>query len=301
MAQQVSSSVGTPGVEATLFANEADTAAYSGRLSTAREFSRQAEDSAERAGHKEAAATYSALSALREALFGNADEATRRATLAMKHPAGHDLQYASALACAYAGDDERAQKLTDDLGQKFPEATIVQFNYLPTLHAKLAVSKGNASEARETLRAALPYELGQTTYSSYGWTALYPRFCARGSLSGCPSGQRSRRRISEGPRPSRNCAELTHRRTGASPNRQSLCNARRHRQSQGGLSRFPHALERRRPRHPHPEASQSRVREIAMKAPLQSSRSILIGKFLPTDLPTENGSYSPFRRLGSPR
>ena len=94
--------------------------------------------------------------------------------MATKHPPGHDLQYASALAWAYAGDDERAQKLTDDLGQRFPEATIVQVNYLPTLRAKLAVSKGNASEALETLRAALPYELGRTTYSSYGWTALYP-------------------------------------------------------------------------------------------------------------------------------
>jgi predicted Zn-dependent protease len=89
-------------------------------------------------------------------------------------PAGHDLEYASALAWAYAGDQERAQKLTDDLGQRFPEATIVQFNYLPTLRAKLAVSNGSASEALETLRAALPYELGRTTYSSYGWTSLYP-------------------------------------------------------------------------------------------------------------------------------
>jgi serine/threonine protein kinase/tetratricopeptide (TPR) repeat protein len=174
MAQQVSSSARTPGLEATLFANEADTAAYSGRLIIAREFSRQAVDSAERARDKEAAATYSALSSLREALFGNADEARRRATLAMKHPASHDLQYASALARAYAGDDEQAQKLTDDLGQRFPEATIVQFNYLPTLRAKLAVGKGNASEALETLRAALPYDLGRTTYSSYGWTSLYP-------------------------------------------------------------------------------------------------------------------------------
>jgi tetratricopeptide (TPR) repeat protein len=174
MAQQVSSSAGTPGLEATLFANEADTAAYSGRLRSAREFSRQAVDSAERAGDKEAAATYSALSALREALFGNPDEARRRASVAMKHPAGHDLEYASALALAYAGNDERAQKFADDLGQRFPEATTVQFNYLPTLRAKLAVSKGNASEALETLRAALPHELGRTTYSSYGWSSLYP-------------------------------------------------------------------------------------------------------------------------------
>ncbi|MFY9939190.1 MAG: hypothetical protein WAK33_20070 [Silvibacterium sp.] len=62
------------------------------------------------------------------------------------------------------------------MAKKFPEDTLVQFNYLPTLRAKLAVNKGNASEAIESLRAGTPYELGQTTSSSYGWTGLYPVF-----------------------------------------------------------------------------------------------------------------------------
>ena len=174
MAQQVAQSAGKPGAEDTLLANEADTAAFSGRLRNAREFSRRAIDSAERAQEKEAAATYSAVSGLREALFGNAEEARRRATLAAGRSTGHDVQYGVALAFLYLGDDGRAQKLTGDLGQRFPEATIVQFNYLPTLRAKLAVSRGNTSEAIESLRAATPYELGQTTYSKIGWTALYP-------------------------------------------------------------------------------------------------------------------------------
>lgn len=174
MAQQVSSSAGKPGIEGTLLANEADTAAYYGRLRKARELSGRAMDSAERAKEEEAAATYSALSGLREALFGNAAEARRRAALPMEHSAGHDVEYGSALALAYAGADEQAKKLTDDLGRRFPEATIVQFNYLPALRAKLAIRRGNASEALETLRAATPYELGQTKYSSYDWTGLYP-------------------------------------------------------------------------------------------------------------------------------
>jgi eukaryotic-like serine/threonine-protein kinase len=174
MAQQAASSAGQPGLEDTLLANEADTAAFSGRLRSAREFSHRAVDSAERAEEKEAAATWWALSGLREALFGNADEARRRATLAIERSAGRDVQYAAALASSYAGDDGRAQKLTDDLGKGFPEATIVQFNYLPALRAKLALSRGNASEAVESLKAAAPYELGQTTSSKYGWTALYP-------------------------------------------------------------------------------------------------------------------------------
>jgi eukaryotic-like serine/threonine-protein kinase len=174
MAQQLARSAGTPGPEDELLGMEADTAAYSGRLRDAREFSRTAVDSAERAQEKEAALTYGVLSGLREALFGNADEARRRATLATARSAGHDVQYGAALALAYAGDNKRAQTLTDDLDKGFPEDTIVQFNYLPTLRAKLAVSRGNAPAAIESLRTATPYELGQTTSSTYGWTALYP-------------------------------------------------------------------------------------------------------------------------------
>jgi eukaryotic-like serine/threonine-protein kinase len=176
MGQQAAWAAGKPGIEDNLLALEADTAAYSGRLRDARDFSRRAMDSAERAEEKETAATYSALSALREALFGNAEEARRGATSAMARSAGRDVQYGAALASAYAGDAGRAQGLTDDLGKKFPDDTIVRFNYLPTLRARLGVNRGNASEAIGSLRAAAPYELGMTTSSTYGWTGLYPVF-----------------------------------------------------------------------------------------------------------------------------
>jgi eukaryotic-like serine/threonine-protein kinase len=197
MAQQVAWSEGKPAIEDELLSLEADTAAYSGRLRQARELSRRAMDSAERAGEKETAATYFALSALREALFGNVDEARWRANLAVARSAGHDVQYSAALATAYTGNDRQAQKLTDDLAKRYPEDTIVQYNYVPTIRAKLAVSKGNASEAIENLRVGAPYELGQTTSSVYGWNALYP--VARRSISGSTSGKRSRRRVSENP------------------------------------------------------------------------------------------------------
>ena len=177
MRQQVTLSAGQVGVEDTLLAYEADTAAYSGRLREAEELTRQAMESAERAGEKERAAMFSATSGLREALFGNVAGARRRATLAMEDSAGVDVQYGSALALAYAGDTGRAQELTEGLDKRFPEATIVQFNYLATLRARLAVNRGDASEALEILRAAAPYELGQTTFSGeYAWNGLYPVF-----------------------------------------------------------------------------------------------------------------------------
>jgi eukaryotic-like serine/threonine-protein kinase len=176
LAQQVASSVGQSGIEDKLLSLEAESAAYSGRLRDAREFSRRAVDSAERAGEKDSAATYSAMSGLREALFGNADDARRHATLALLGSAGVDVQYSAVLSLAYAGDEGRAQALTGDLGKRFPENTIWQFNYLPTLRAKLAVRRGNSADALENLKAATPYELGQMTSFAYPWTAMYPVF-----------------------------------------------------------------------------------------------------------------------------
>jgi serine/threonine protein kinase/tetratricopeptide (TPR) repeat protein len=177
MKQQVKQSEGQAGVEDTLLAYEADTAAHYGRLRESEDYTRRAMESAERAGEKEKAASFSATSGLREGLFGNAVEARRRASLAVARSSGVDVQYASALALAYAGDTGHAQGLTEELNKRFPEATTVQFNYLPTVRAKLALDRGNPSMALEMLRAALPYELGQTTFSGeYAWNGLYPVF-----------------------------------------------------------------------------------------------------------------------------
>ena len=173
MEHQAAWATGKPGAENEMLSLRADTAAYSGRLREARNFSRRAMDSSELADEKEAAATYLARSGLREALLGNADEARRSATMEMQRSSrDQGVQYSAALALAYAGDDKQAQALTADLGKRFPEATIQQFNFLPTLRAKLALNKRNASQAIEGLAPAAPYELG--SHGNYGWTALFP-------------------------------------------------------------------------------------------------------------------------------
>src|SRR5882724_481236 len=161
MEQQVAWSGGKPGVEDALLGGEADTAAYSGRLTKAREVSGRAVTSAERAEEKENAAGNEAEAALREALFGNAADARQRAAAALALSRGRDVQFYAALALAFAGDAARAQALADDLAKRFPEDTIVQFNYLPTIHAQLALSHNDSSKAIEALQAAAPYELGQ--------------------------------------------------------------------------------------------------------------------------------------------
>ena len=160
MAQQVAWAAGKSGVEDALLAAEADTAAYSGRLAKARGLSRQAVASAERAEEKETAAGYEADAAVREALFGNQAEARQRAAAVLALSTGRDVQYGAALALALAGDAHRAQALADDLGKRFPEDTIVQFNYLPTIHAQFALERNDTPRAIEALQAATPYELG---------------------------------------------------------------------------------------------------------------------------------------------
>jgi serine/threonine protein kinase/tetratricopeptide (TPR) repeat protein len=171
MKQQAAWSAGKLGPENNMLASQADTSAYSGRLREARDFAHQAMDSAARADLKEAAATYAARSDLREALFGNLDEARRSAVMAMQRSIDPGLQFSAALAFAYAGDDKQAHALASDLDKRFPESTIVQINFLPTLRAKLALSKGDPSGATASLTAAAPYELGRC--GNYEWTVLY--------------------------------------------------------------------------------------------------------------------------------
>ena len=173
MAQQVAWGAGKPGLEDVLLAYEADTAAYSGRLGKAREFCRRAVASSQRAEQKETAAGYEADSARREALFGNAVEARQRAAAALGLSTGRDVQAGATLALALAGDEVRAQALADDLAKRFPEDTVVQFNYLPTIHGQLAFSRNDHSRAIAALQSAASYELGIPGNSAFT-AAVFP-------------------------------------------------------------------------------------------------------------------------------
>jgi eukaryotic-like serine/threonine-protein kinase len=175
MARQVANAANNPHYERLLVALEADTAAYFGRLGRAREFSRQAVESAKRTGDEGTVTEYSAVSDLREALLGNSGTARQQATVVSKHVSGRrDANYAIALALAYAGDTNRAQALADNLDQRYPEATDIKFNYLPTLRAKLALCHANPRQALDILRVAVPYELGLPSLTMYNWPNMYP-------------------------------------------------------------------------------------------------------------------------------
>jgi tetratricopeptide (TPR) repeat protein/predicted Ser/Thr protein kinase len=174
MAQQVTWSAGRPGVEDWLMYGEADTAAYSGRLGTALDFSRQAVASAERAEEKETAAEYEADAAVQLALFGKLAEARQRTKKALGLSHGRDVQFLAALALAIAEDTVRSQSLADNLAQRFPEDSMVHFNYLPTIRAHLALNRKGPSNAIEILQAARYVELQAPSYGGALINNLYP-------------------------------------------------------------------------------------------------------------------------------
>jgi hypothetical protein len=177
MAKQVNWATGQPGIEDVLLAAEADVAAFSGQLRKARDFSRQAVASAVKADEKETASGYEADAALREALFGNPVEARQRAAAALALATPRDVEYGTALTLALTDANKNSQaqitKLMDDLAHRFPEDTVVQFNYLPTIRAMVQISLGSPAKAIEILESARPYELGSPSNISMS-VSMYP-------------------------------------------------------------------------------------------------------------------------------
>ena len=172
MEREAAGLMGKPGFEDNVLYVESDTAAYAGQFSKARELTRRASESAQRADEKETAASYVAEAAVREALVGNMSLAKQQAQAAVALSTGRDVNAISAVALGLAGDAAQAGRLAADLARRFPEDTIVQFNYLPSIHAAIALQEGSASRAIEALVPATPYELG-----SCGWPftfVLYP-------------------------------------------------------------------------------------------------------------------------------
>ncbi len=159
MSREVTWASGKPGIEDMFLDLESDTAAYFGQIRRAREWEGRAESSATLADGKEADAAYLADGALREALFGFTREVKESSEKALNESTARDVEASAALALAIAGEAAAAQKLTGDLGQRFPQDTYVRFLYLPEILAALDLGRHSAAKAIEDLRASAPYEL----------------------------------------------------------------------------------------------------------------------------------------------
>jgi serine/threonine protein kinase/tetratricopeptide (TPR) repeat protein len=147
------------GIEDWLAHAESSVLAYSGYQQRARSMSRHAVELARQASLAERAALYEAGAAVREAFYGNAPEAERRASAARQSSDARDVVWGAALALALAGRSSRSRTMTNDLEKRFPEDTHVRFRYVPMLRALAAIDDRDASRAIELLQTAAPFDL----------------------------------------------------------------------------------------------------------------------------------------------
>ena len=175
MEQQLAWGAGKPGDEDSFFSNQSVTEAYYGRVRKSRDFSRRAVDSAVRAGSTETAAMWQVIAALQEAELGNTASAKQAATAALALSPGRDIEVAAALTLARTGYASQASTLAKELEKNYPTHTLLKLYWLPTIHAAIKLNRGDSSQALADLNAAAPYELGQAAMFINNMYPVYVR------------------------------------------------------------------------------------------------------------------------------
>jgi tetratricopeptide (TPR) repeat protein len=152
------------GAEDMIADREAFVWAYSGHLEKAKSMAQRAADLNQQPDQRGRRALIEIGPGLWDAFFGNVSAARRRATAAADLSTDRDVEYGAAFALALSGEPSRSRALATDLDTRFPEDSAVQFIYLPTIRALLALNDYSnvrgPSKAIELLQLARPYDRG---------------------------------------------------------------------------------------------------------------------------------------------
>jgi tetratricopeptide (TPR) repeat protein len=162
MQREMTWSVGKAGGEDAILALQADTEAYAGHVQKARELSRRAVEVAQASQLSEPAAIWQGIAALREAVYGNAQEARTEADKVLQiAPNSRDAQTLVILVLTRTGDLRRSQSMLDDLAAANVSNTVVQSAWLPTIRAQMSLINQRPSQALDLLETVKPFERGQ--------------------------------------------------------------------------------------------------------------------------------------------
>lgn len=149
---------------------QAQTAAYYGRLRQSRELMRRVDLSALQSDQEQLGGIFEELAAVSEALLGDAELAKKGTRDVLSRSKSRDVEGLGDIVLALAHDEAGAQSLADDLAKRFPDSTLMQASYLPSVRAQLALNHMNTQKAVKELQMAVPYELG----CPYGSNPLLP-------------------------------------------------------------------------------------------------------------------------------
>jgi eukaryotic-like serine/threonine-protein kinase len=166
---------------------------------------------------------------------------------------------------AGSGDAKRAESLTQDLQKRFPFHTMVQSYWLPTIRAQIALVNREPQQAIDILQTALPVELG-VPLSIQCPVCLYPVYVRGEAYLAAGQGSAAAaefQKLIDHRGITWSCVTLALARFGLG---RAYALSGNQTKRAGYLPGFVGAVERRRPRHSHPEASQRAVCEATMSA-----------------------------------
>lgn len=172
MEKQVVTVAGQPLTEAILLAYQADTEAYRGHITKAREFTRRAIESARRNRVEENALSFAEIGALREAEVGNEALTLTQLTSLPLHAHGEQEEILGSLAYARIGNRQKALALVHDLSQHFPLSTLLNEYWIPTIRAAIELHRNNPAQAIVHLERTKRYDLASPQTATN--VLLYP-------------------------------------------------------------------------------------------------------------------------------
>jgi len=146
-----------PDGEMNVLGFRAGMAACRGQLKQAREIAQKGREAAEHLGLKDVSANSYQQQAAFEAIFGEKSEALRDADTALKTSSSPGVVMAVASVMAFVGEETKSLKLAEDIAQKRPYDTMVQFVSLPEVKAEIALNHGDAAQAGNLLDGATVY------------------------------------------------------------------------------------------------------------------------------------------------
>jgi len=133
-------------------------------------------ESALRSDQRETAAQWQLNSALREAEFGNTEEARQQVRSALALTSSRDTKILAALTLARVGKIAQAQTLADALATQFPKNTFLNNYWLPTIRGYIEIVRGNPAQALKNLEPAVPYDLAFPLPQCEEGGLLYPSY-----------------------------------------------------------------------------------------------------------------------------
>ncbi len=149
---------------------QADSAAFSGQLRNARQFSISAVEMVQRRDLKEVAAQIAAGAAVRDAQFRDCGTVKEQTAKALQLSHDRITLSLSAQALAICGDLGQTKTLVEELARRFPKDSLINQVRIPLIEAHIEMQRGNSAQAIQLLEKT----------RLYGRAILFPIAYVRG-------------------------------------------------------------------------------------------------------------------------